>query len=79
MECEQLVVNGHGGNLAVLTQLARELREEGIFVSVFQWWPVAVKLLPEFFRTDERRHAAARDFHEFGLASAPCKYGQGCE
>jgi creatinine amidohydrolase len=56
-----VVVNGHGGNLASLTELARELREEGIFVSVFQWWTAAPKLLPSLFTADERRHAGAEE------------------
>jgi len=56
-----VVVNSHGGNLAVLTELSRELREEGIFVSIFQWWPAAPKLLPELFTTEERRHAGAEE------------------
>ncbi len=37
--CKIVIVNGYGGNLAVLTELARELREKEVFVSVFQWWP----------------------------------------
>jgi creatinine amidohydrolase len=56
-----VIVNGHGGNLDALAELARELREEGIFVSVFQWWPAAGKLLPELFKTEERRHAGAEE------------------
>jgi creatinine amidohydrolase len=56
-----VVVNGHGGNLAALADLARELREEGIFMSVFQWWPAAAKLLPELFTAEERRHAGAEE------------------
>lgn len=56
-----VVVNGHGGNLAALTELARELREEGVFVSIFQWWPAAGKLLPELFMPEERRHAGAEE------------------
>jgi creatinine amidohydrolase len=56
-----VVVNGHGGNLATLTQLARELREEGIFMSVFQWWTAAPKLLPNLFTAGERRHAGAEE------------------
>jgi creatinine amidohydrolase len=56
-----VVVNGHGGNLAALADLARELREEGIFMSVFQWWPAAAKLLPELFAAEERRHAGAEE------------------
>jgi creatinine amidohydrolase len=56
-----VVVNGHGGNLAALSELARELREEGIFMSVFQWWPAAAKLLPELFTVEERRHAGAEE------------------
>lgn len=56
-----VVVNGHGGNLAALSELARELREDEIFVSVFQWWPAAAKLLPDLFATEERRHAGAEE------------------
>jgi creatinine amidohydrolase len=56
-----VVVNGHGGNLAALADLARELREEGVFMSVFQWWPAAAKLLPDVFTAEERRHAGAEE------------------
>lgn len=56
-----LIVNGHGGNLDALMSLARELREKGIFVSVFQWWPITGKLLPELFTPEERRHAGAEE------------------
>lgn len=56
-----VIVNGHGGNLNVLTDLARKLRENGIFISVFQWWPAASKLLPELFKPEERRHACAEE------------------
>jgi creatinine amidohydrolase len=56
-----LIVNGHGGNLNALMGLARELREKGIFVSVFQWWPITGKLLPELFKPEERRHACAEE------------------
>lgn len=56
-----VVVNGHGGNLAALSELAREMREEGVFVSVFQWWPAAAKLLPDLFDLEERKHASAEE------------------
>ncbi|MBS7647260.1 creatininase family protein [Candidatus Bathyarchaeota archaeon] len=56
-----VIVNGHGGNLNALTDLARELREIGIFVSVFQWWPAASKLLPDIFRSEERGHAGSEE------------------
>ena len=56
-----VIVNGHGGNLAPLAELARELREDGIFLSVFQWWPASSKLLPELFTQQERRHASAEE------------------
>jgi creatinine amidohydrolase len=56
-----VIVNGHGGNLAILAELARELREEGIFVSIFQWWSAASKLLPDLFRPEERQHACAEE------------------
>jgi creatinine amidohydrolase len=56
-----VIVNGHGGNLDALTSLARELREKGVFISVFQWWPVAGKLLPNLFKPEERHHASAEE------------------
>ncbi|MEM3730781.1 MAG: creatininase family protein [Candidatus Bathyarchaeia archaeon] len=56
-----VIVNGHGGNLSALLELARELREKGIFVSIFQWWPAAAKLLPNLFKPEERRHACAEE------------------
>lgn len=56
-----VVVNGHGGNLPALSEMARELRDEGVFVSVFQWWPAAAKLLPNLFDVEERKHASAEE------------------
>lgn len=56
-----VIVNGHGGNLHALTELARELREKGIFISVFQWWSAASKLLPNIFNPEERGHAGAEE------------------
>jgi creatinine amidohydrolase len=56
-----VIVNGHGGNLNALAELAMELRDKGIFVSVFQWWPAAKKLLPDIFKPEERRHACAEE------------------
>jgi creatinine amidohydrolase len=56
-----VIVNGHGGNLNALTDLARKLREKGIFISIFQWWPAASKLLPDLFKPEERRHACAEE------------------
>lgn len=52
-----IVVNGHGGNLQALVSLARELREKGVLVVVFQWWtlPELAKLFPP----EELGHAAA--------------------
>jgi len=56
-----VIVNGHGGNQPALMDLARELRGKGIFVSVFQWWPMANKLLPDIFKPEERGHACAEE------------------
>jgi creatinine amidohydrolase len=56
-----VIVNGHGGNMNALTELARELKEQGIFVSIFQWWPASSKLLPEIFTPEERGHACAEE------------------
>ena len=56
-----VIVNGHGGNRCSLMEMARELREKGIFVSVFQWWDAVGKLLPDRFKPEERGHAAAEE------------------
>ena len=56
-----VIVNGHGGNRCALMDMARELREKGIFVSVFQWWDAVGELLPDRFRPEERGHAAAEE------------------
>jgi creatinine amidohydrolase len=56
-----VVVNGHGGNLASLKEVAREMREQDVFVSIFEWWPAAEELLPNIFDPDERHHAGAEE------------------
>jgi len=56
-----VIVNGHGGNLPALTELARELREKEVIVSVFQWWQAVGKLLPDAFKPQERGHAGAEE------------------
>lgn len=55
-----VIVNGHGGNLAALTQIARQLREEGVFVTIFQWWRASEKL-SKTFKEEERGHAGAEE------------------
>lgn len=56
-----VVVNGHGGNRCALMEMAREFREQGVFVSIFEWWSAASKLLPDLFKPEERRHAGAEE------------------
>jgi creatinine amidohydrolase len=56
-----VIVNGHGGNLNALAEASRELRENGIFISIFQWWSAAGKLLPELFKPEERGHAGSEE------------------
>lgn len=56
-----VVVNGHGGNLHALLEMARELRERRIFVSIFQWWSAANQLLPHLFELEEKGHAAGEE------------------
>jgi creatinine amidohydrolase len=56
-----IIVNGHGGNRSALMDMARELREKGIFVSIFQWWEAVSKLLPDLFKPEEEGHAAAEE------------------
>jgi len=56
-----VIVNGHGGNLYALTEMARELRQKGVFVSIFQWWSATGKLLPDLFKPEARKHAAGEE------------------
>ncbi len=56
-----VVVNGHGGNTPSLRELARDLREQGVFLSVFIWWTASKKSLPDLFSAKERRHASAEE------------------
>ena len=56
-----VVVNGHGGNRTALLELGRDLRKKGVFLSVFQWWEAANKVLPDLFTSDEQGHAAAEE------------------
>ena len=56
-----VVVNGHGGNASALLETARQLREDGMFVSIFQWWLASGKLVSDIFSPEERRHAAAEE------------------
>jgi len=56
-----VIVNGHGGNTRILLELARELREQGMFISVFLWWDASGKRLPTIFSAEERGHAAAEE------------------
>lgn len=56
-----VIVNGHGGNLCALMEMARELREKEVFVSIFQWWSAANKLLPDLYKPEEKGHAAAEE------------------
>jgi len=55
-----VIVNGDGGNLFALIGMVRELREQVIFVSIFQWWSAADKLLPDIFKAEEKGHAGLR-------------------
>jgi len=56
-----VIVNGHGGNRCALVEMARELREENMFISVFQWWEASAKLLPNIFQLNERGHAGGEE------------------
>ncbi len=56
-----VVVNGHGGNRSILLEMARELRGRGVFISIFQWWEAAGRLLPGLFKPEERGHAGAEE------------------
>jgi creatinine amidohydrolase len=53
-------VNGHGGNSPALLEVCRDLRTEGIFAVLWQWWldPEIQKLLEELFQS-RGTHAGA--------------------
>jgi len=54
-----VIVNGHGGNLASLLEVARKLKQQGLLIVVFQWWNL--RELSEYFKPEERGHAAAME------------------
>ena len=54
-----VIVNGHGGNLASLLEVARELKHIGMLVVIFQWWNI--EELSEYFKPEEIGHAAAME------------------
>jgi len=56
-----VIVNGHGGNTSALLDMAKELRKQDVFVTVFIWWKTAEMLLPNLFTMEERRHASAEE------------------
>jgi creatinine amidohydrolase len=56
-----VIVNGHGGNRSALTDLAYELRADGVFATIFTWWEAAATLLPNIFTPTQRRHAGAEE------------------
>ena len=56
-----VIVNGHGGNTSSLLEVARELRKQGVLVSVFQWWNATGEVLPRIFGSDERGHAGSEE------------------
>jgi creatinine amidohydrolase len=42
-------------------EMSRELRQKGVFVSVFQWWDSVNEVLPSLFEEEEKGHAAAEE------------------
>ncbi|MCK5628389.1 creatininase family protein [Candidatus Bathyarchaeota archaeon] len=56
-----VVINGHGGNLNALSEIARDLREKSIFLSIVHWWYISRNLLPDLFKPEERRHACSEE------------------
>lgn len=56
-----IVVNGHGGNLASLLILAREFREKGVLIVVYQWWTAisSSERISKTFTPSGRGHAAS--------------------
>jgi creatinine amidohydrolase len=44
-----IYVNGHGGNLAALQGVCRELHHEGVHAVVWQWWWAVAELSRELF------------------------------
>ncbi|MCR4404374.1 MAG: creatininase family protein [Candidatus Acetothermia bacterium] len=44
-----IYVNGHGGNLAALQEVCRELHLDGVYALVWQWWHAVAELEREIF------------------------------
>lgn len=44
-----IFLNGHGGNRDPLIRTGRNVRKLGMLVSIFEWWTVERKLMPELF------------------------------
>jgi len=56
------VINGHGGNLRPLLEVALRAREElGIIVAIYQWWTALRNELLDMFEEQELGHAGAAE------------------
>lgn len=55
-----IFVNGHGGNFASLQEISRNLRTEGVYSVIYQWWtdPALVELQKRLFKS-KGTHAGA--------------------
>ncbi|MEA1993398.1 MAG: creatininase family protein [Euryarchaeota archaeon] len=52
-----LFVNGHGGNTACLKDLALEMRDEGLYVAIFEWWrALPQETAKKVYPTDTKEH-----------------------
>lgn len=66
-----VIVNGHGTNVDALMHVGYELREEGVFISIFGPLSASRKLLLELFEPDERRGHAGSEETSVNLALYP--------
>jgi creatinine amidohydrolase len=57
-----IFVNGHGGNIAALQEIVRELRPQDIFALVWNWWldPELIQLFGKLFKS-RGSHAGASE------------------
>lgn len=57
-----IFVNGHGGNIPALQEIARELRPQDIFAVVWNWWldPELIQLFGKLFKS-RGSHAGASE------------------
>lgn len=63
-------VNGHGGNGAVLRDVAADLRSQGMLAPIIEWWILVKDLVPEIYEAPDQRVKGDTRLPETALALA---------